>query len=183
MSEQTTASATPEVKVSWDAVRALAVAVGVREAARRLGISEAATRKRCQREGWLKDDTVRQVTAQSVALRNQPTCRQVSPAQAIAMELARENAETRAGFSRAMAGVAKYVSNRDPEENLADASNVKAAAQTAGLVHSWADQQPASRMRIDVLLQKPEAVTIECESQVVDAEWDDASDSVSPDVV
>ncbi len=178
MSEQTTASATPEVKVSWDAVRALAVAVGVREAARRLGISEAATRKRCQREGWLKDDTVRQATAQSVAMRSQPVCRQVSPAQAIAMELASQNMETRVGFSRAMAGVAKYVSNRDPEENLADAGNVKAAAQTAGLVHAWADQQPASRIRLEVLLSKPEPTTIDVESQVVEAEWDDASNTL-----
>lgn len=41
--------------VDWNEVRTLAMAVGVREAARRMEISEEATMKRCQREGWLDE--------------------------------------------------------------------------------------------------------------------------------
>jgi len=39
--------------VDWREVETLAVAIGVREAARRMGLSEEAVMKRCSREGWL----------------------------------------------------------------------------------------------------------------------------------
>ena len=41
------------LNVDWTAVRVLAVAVGVREAARQMGISEDAVRQRSKREGWM----------------------------------------------------------------------------------------------------------------------------------
>jgi hypothetical protein len=41
------------LNVDWPAVRVLAVAVGVREAARQMGISEDAVRQRSKREGWM----------------------------------------------------------------------------------------------------------------------------------
>ncbi len=100
-----------------------------------------------------------------------PVVSRLSPTQANAMELQRLGAETRMGFAKAIAGVAKHVADRKPAENLADAGNVKAAAQTAGLVHSWADQAPAGRLRLEVLLQKPEPLTIEADAQVVEGDW------------
>jgi hypothetical protein len=41
------------LNVDWPAVRVLAAAVGVREAARQMGISEDAVRQRSKREGWM----------------------------------------------------------------------------------------------------------------------------------
>jgi hypothetical protein len=41
------------LNVDWPAVRVLAVAVGVREAARQMGISQDAVRQRSKREGWM----------------------------------------------------------------------------------------------------------------------------------
>jgi hypothetical protein len=41
------------LNVDWSAVRVLAVAVGVREAARQMGISQDAVRQRSKREGWM----------------------------------------------------------------------------------------------------------------------------------
>ena len=41
------------LNVDWPAVRVLAVAVGVREAARQMGISQDAVRQRPKREGWM----------------------------------------------------------------------------------------------------------------------------------
>src|SRR5436190_22439667 len=41
------------LNVDWPAVRVLAVAVGVREAARQMGISQDAARQRSKREGWM----------------------------------------------------------------------------------------------------------------------------------
>jgi hypothetical protein len=41
------------LNVDWPAVQVLAVAVGVREAARQMGISQDAVRQRSKREGWM----------------------------------------------------------------------------------------------------------------------------------
>jgi hypothetical protein len=41
------------LNVDWPAVRVLAVALGVREAARQMGISEDAVRQRSKREAWM----------------------------------------------------------------------------------------------------------------------------------
>jgi hypothetical protein len=41
------------LNVDWSGVRVLAVAVGVREAARQMGISEDAVRQRSKRERWM----------------------------------------------------------------------------------------------------------------------------------
>jgi hypothetical protein len=41
------------LNVDWPAVRVLAVAVGVREAARQMQISQDAVRQRSKREGWM----------------------------------------------------------------------------------------------------------------------------------
>lgn len=174
MSEQT-------APINWEAVRVLAMAVGVREAARRLGISEDATRKRCQRERWLGDPETREAHGIALGGRSgrpmnaiESPSRQMSPAAAMAMEIAALSSETKLGFARSTAGVAKYVQSRAPEANLADAGNVKAAAQTAELIHGWRDQPKPSAMRLEVLLTKPETHVdaIEIEAQVTEGQWD-----------
>jgi hypothetical protein len=57
------------LSVDWPAVRVLAVAVGVREAARQMGISQDAVRQRSKREGWI----ISAKSAQQLALTNSVT--------------------------------------------------------------------------------------------------------------
>ncbi len=49
------ASMPAALDVDWESVKTLAISVGAREAARRMGLSEDAVRQRCTREGWLRD--------------------------------------------------------------------------------------------------------------------------------
>jgi hypothetical protein len=157
------------IPVNWEAIKVLAIAVGVREAARRMGLSEEAVKRRCTREGWLKDPEVREAASQAVKMRTQSTLvPKVSPMQALAAEITALGAESRLGFARAIHGVAKHVSQRDPEENLADAQNVRASAQTANLVHGWQDASPQVRLRLDVLggAKAEDAPTIDVEADV-----------------
>lgn len=160
--------------VNWEAVRVLAVAVGVREAARRLGMSQEATMKRSQREGWLRDPETRaaiarltsqrQSEAASQRLSVSATCPQLSPAAAMAGELAQLNGKTRLSHARAQAAVAAHVEGRTGAENLEDAQNVKAAAQTSNLVFGWNESPAVPRLRLDVLLSKPGSDIIEIEA-------------------
>jgi hypothetical protein len=71
------------LNVDWPAVRVLAVAVGVREAAGQMGISQDAVRQRSKREGWMAS---RKTAAQraatdslSVFFRRKKASRTVNP--------------------------------------------------------------------------------------------------------
>ena len=93
------------LNVDWPAVRVLAVAVGVREAARQMGISEDAVRQRSKREGWMASPkTVAQralakpVTSVSPAL---------SPAHALANVLQEHERETKLSLARSARRMAK----------------------------------------------------------------------------
>jgi hypothetical protein len=166
--------------VNWEAVRVLAVAVGVREAARRLGISQEATMKRSQREAWLRDpearaanarlNSQRQSDAASQRLTMSATCPRMSPAAAMAGELAQLNGKTRLCHARAQAKVAEHVAERSGAENLDDAQKIKAAAQTANLIHGWQDQPPTVRVRLDVLCGSADATPIDIEAETAGAD-------------
>lgn len=146
----------------WPAVRVLAQVVGLREAARRFaahGVTEAAARKRSQRERWAQDGPFGKakpiVTVSPAA----------TAAQAMAAEMRDLNGKSRLAHARAQAAVAEYVAGRDGAETLADAQNVKAAAQTANLVFGWQDSPATTRVRLDLIcsIESP-AIPLEEES-------------------
>ncbi len=184
MSEAIATTGNVEAKpISWEAVKALAMVVGVREAARRMELSEEQVKKRCTREGWLSDPRARQAVTNAVALRSGISApvpmSPKSPAALIAQELAELNAKSRLSLARGMSKASTTIENMDGQEIVADAGNVKAIVQATAQVHAWADQPATSRVRLEVLLSKPEPTTIDVESQVVDSQWDDAG--VSPE--
>lgn len=169
--------------VSWEAVKVLALAVGVREAARRLGLKEENVKKRCTREGWLKDPTAREANELIMRQRLQERgalaaqSPKVSPSAVMASELLDLSSKSRLGFAKASAGVAAHVASRDPEENLMDAQNVKAAAQTANMVFGWSDSAPNVKIRLDVLNAPNEQPIFDVEADVTPSEsWDNELD-------
>ncbi len=163
--------ATQEVAVSEDALREMVGRYGVRGTARMLGMTETQAntfRQRVARGRWMDDPAI-------VALRSKaapepkPIVSTLSPVQAAAMELQGYSVASRLGHAKAASVAANHVSTLTGEELLADAGNVKALVQHASTTFAWQDQPPSSRMRIDVLLQRPEPLTIE--AQIIDAEW------------
>lgn len=163
--------------VNWEAVRALAMVVGVREAARRMGISEAATMQRSKREGWLSSPEARQVNKLAVAQRSGLTAprQQLSAGAVIQAEIAALGSKTRLSFARATAKVGEHVAELPPEQILADAGNVKAIAQTADLVHGWKDAAPQVKIRLDVLGSAAESAPIDISADVVSDSWSEES--------
>lgn len=153
---------------TWAAVRALAQIVGVREAARRFakhGVTEAAARKRSQRENWAQDGPFGKTS---------PVVTTLSPAATVAQAMAAEmkdlSSKTRLGHARAQAAVAEHVAERSGAENLEDAQNVKAAAQTSNLVFGWNDAPAVPRLRLDVLLSKPGCDVVEIEAELTESD-------------
>ncbi len=155
--------------VDWSSVRTLAVAVGVREAARRLGLSEEAVMKRCSREGWLAEPEMRAAAARSVQERSSALSACVrSPAQELAKELLALGSKSRIGFARGLAKAASHVETLEGPEMLEKAQEVKATIQSAALVHGWSANAPVTRISLHVSGHDtglPDAGT------TVEAEW------------
>jgi hypothetical protein len=117
------------LNVDWPAVRVLAVAVRVREAARQMGISEDAVRQRSKREHWMASPKT--VAQRALA---KPVTR-VSPhalADALPNVLQEHERETKLSLARSARRMAK-----DAEQaTLREAPYVHKAAQVASITHA-----------------------------------------------
>src|SRR5262249_11707480 len=134
------------LNVEWSAVRVLAVAVGVREAARQMQISEDAVRQRSKREGWM-------VSAKASAQRAlaKPVTRvspdAVSPADALANVLSERKERSKLGLSKYAAEAAERAGESDGDLDLS--RNVRDVAA----VHStlWPEQNQENILNLNVL--------------------------------
>jgi hypothetical protein len=88
------------LNLDWHAVRVLAVAVDVREAAREMGISEDAVRQPSKREGWMASA---KAAAQRALAKHvtEVSPSALSPADALASALSDDSRETKLGLSAA----------------------------------------------------------------------------------
>jgi hypothetical protein len=176
MSEQTTVAQ----PVNWEAVKMLALVVGVRESARRMGISEEAVKKRCTREGWLSTPEAQAANKLAVAGRSGKTAALVpvmSPTAALNAELNLLGSKTRLSLARGVSKAAETVETMSGSQILENAQNVKSVAQTADIIHGYRDAAPQVKIRLDVLSGSAEAAPIDIEASVTDS-W--AEDSVDP---
>jgi hypothetical protein len=145
------------LNVDWSAVRVLAVAVGVREAARQMGISEDAVRQRSKREGWMASPkTVAQRAQAKPVTSVSPDA--LSPADALANVLQEYERETKLSLARSARRMAK-----DAEQaTLREAPYVHKTAQVASITHSWREKEknPNAILNVAILTgaEKPERV-------------------------
>src|SRR5215469_13280657 len=106
------------LNVDWPAVRVLAVAVGVREAARQMGISQDAVRQRSKREGWM----ISAKSAEQRALAKAVTSvspNVLSPADALANVLSECKHRSRLGLSVYTASAAQQAADSGGDLRLA----------------------------------------------------------------
>lgn len=180
MSEQSTL---PQ-PVNWEAVRMLALVVGVRESARRMGISEEAVKKRCTREGWLSSPEAKAVNKTAVAQRSGLTVSgspQLSPTAVLNGELVALGQKTRLSLARGMSTASKFVEEMTGGQIIDNANEVKAIAQTADLVHGWKDAAPQVKIRLDVLSGGAEPAPIDISADVMPSDsWDNADATADP---
>ena len=106
------------LNVDWAAVRVLAVAVGVREAARQMGISQDAVRQRSKREGWMASPKT--VTQRALA---KPPVTSVSPvalspAHALANVFSERKHRTKLGLSKYVTEAAERAGESDGDLGL-----------------------------------------------------------------
>jgi hypothetical protein len=124
-------------EVNREAVRVLAQAIGVRAAAREMGIPEATVQAWSAKGKWMIGEQKRSRVYTVATTKAQPGV--VNPADAMANVLENLSENTRLGFARASAKVAEKLSTSDVDELLGEkrAAAAHTWAKTAALAHGW----------------------------------------------
>lgn len=145
--------------VNKEAVQVLVGAVGVREAARQMGLSENTVLAWANRGGWVQHiANAKERKVQSLAS-NRPDSLQspaIKPADALQNVLQDDSRETRISLSKSTRRLAKDAESAPLEQ----AGDVLQVAKTASLIHGWAPGAPATGqamvLNINVLGASPD---------------------------
>lgn len=92
--------------------------------------------QRSHRENWLRDLPRSQQLPPTVI---RPVSIVSSPSEIMAAELRNLNSRSRLSVARGLHKAAEVIETREGQENLIDASNVKATVQSLNMVHGWQD--------------------------------------------
>lgn len=146
----------PPLPIDWDDVKTLAVAIGVREAARRMGLPEETVKRRCSREKWLQPTQEQQqidaVRAQVTAERLQRSG--IAPRVPTAAEiLANLGEDTRSKLAVGVNKGAQAVADMDGQEVLLSSQQVAQLTKAAATVHGWQSTGPSLSVRLDLIAQ------------------------------
>lgn len=152
-------------QIDWAGIRANAVTLGIRGAARQAGanlqpIEQARfvnrVLKRAEREGWVKAKQAAQAIAPASATNpgQQLSTNVINGSEAIAKQLADDSIATRFGFSKAARKVAER-SAEMPAPALMDKDTSQAAKHWHGVaagVHGWEQKQDQIAVMVNVAL-------------------------------
>lgn len=156
--------------VDWEAIKTLAIAVGAREAARRLGMSEDAVRQRCTRERWMADLPRSQTLPLSV---RQPVATVATPSQVMAASMREKAVRGRAAALTAGCKALERIAEMDADELI--------LPESADVALKWTKQHATAAgygagdgvAKVALNITGGHAVTQE-QPMTLDAEWGDA---------
>jgi len=141
------------IPIDHEAVRVVAVQIGVREAARRFGLGEDVVRQWSSRENWFEKQ--REVDEAVQLVKNERLeAMGLSPAvtNRSASDVLRDyNGETRLSHAKVARKVANSLCEKDPDELILNMPNVLGAAKHAALTFGWTSGSSGTSVRLDLL--------------------------------
>lgn len=159
----------PASAVPWTDVETMIKAgIGVRETARRLGLSEERVKRMATRRGWAPQSPAAKLDAAQAALqvvRNEVCPHVPTAADALAKVLREAEETTKLGLARGIARASQLVEQQDPATTYETADKLKALTGSAATVFRWSDTVQQS-VRLSIYTGSAD-VQIE-ESPVVD---------------
>lgn len=139
------------LQVDREAARVLCVAVGVREAARQMGIPEATMQAWSARGKWTQKITDAQATKaerlQSSVITLQPIA--TKPAEALYNSLEETGKQTKLNLVKAASKAAKSFSERTGEAVIKSAKALREITSTAATLHGW-EQAGSTNVQINL---------------------------------
>lgn len=133
--------------VSREEVKLLAISVGVREAARKLGIPEPTVQSWSARGKWFKQPempiTARQKQGATIAT--------IQPAEALIIQLRDDSEQTKLSLSRSVRRGAKALEAMPDIVPFTAADKVKHLVGAASQLHGWEQSKESGHLDINVL--------------------------------
>lgn len=126
--------------IDKEAVRTLAVAIGVREAARKLGLDENRVLQWSHRGQWFKQPAKVQ---QPPTVTKNAVIAVIKPSQALSESLEDDSKATRIGLSQASRRAADHLKAQTGAQVLKSAKSMKEIASVASIVHGWEAKKDA----------------------------------------
>lgn len=130
-------------EITRESVKTLAIAVGVREAARQLGLSEERVMKWSQREKWLKNE-----------LKPQPptvTRNEVRAVRKPSEVLAEYGKTTRFHLAKATDKASEHISEQSPDFILAKSEDLRRVVSSAAQIHGWDEKKDSAGINLSIL--------------------------------
>jgi hypothetical protein len=141
-------------QVDREAVKTLAIAVGVREAARRLGLNEDRVCQWSKRGQWFKNPP----KPKTIAVQQGIVSTVSTASDALRSTLTERSNATKLGLSKAAAKAAEHLAESEPVTILKHSRAMKDVASTASVVHGWEagsrDTGPFNPGAIQILSQR-----------------------------
>lgn len=128
-------------KIDREAVKTLAIAIGVRAAARQLGLSEERVMKWSQRDKWFKQP---EPVPLPITLANHEVRVVRKPSDVLANVLAEDNRETKIGLSKAGRKAAETFAGMNGEQVIEQADGFSKIVTGVSKIHAWEAVQPGS---------------------------------------
>ena len=117
------------INIDREAVKTLAIAVGVREAARQLGLNENRVLQWSKRGQWFKPKPQPPKQSDVITV--------IKPSEALAETLKQHNNDTKLGLSTAAVKTAKHAATMSPVQVLRVSRGLKNVTEIAEKVHGW----------------------------------------------
>jgi hypothetical protein len=158
--------------VDWEAVQTLAIAIGVREAARQMGINEDAVRQRSSREGWIKDIPRSQPLPPTMI---QPVTNVTTAAKALGNSMREDAQRGRAAALRVSRRALERVDRMEDDQLVVP--EVATMAHTwikgASLAGGYGAADSVARLDLRITTDRTPPVTL-------DAQWSESTEAVEP---
>lgn len=132
-------------------VQMLALEVGVREAARMLGLPESTVQAWSAREGWLEDAPRSQPLPPTVI--RPATAATKNPVEAYKQALAERGNKSRMSLAIGLGNAADRVAEMPADAILAQAQDIKAITGSLSTVHSWQEQGTSIKLNLGITSQ------------------------------
>lgn len=134
-----------------EAVKTLAIAVGVREAARQLGINQNTVRQWSSRFKWFKQPDSIPVPPTITKQNGLSITSVTKPSEALRIALEDDSRTTKLGLSKAARRAAETFQGMTGAGVIKRAKQLKEVTGTAAQIHNWEGQHGSSNLDINVL--------------------------------
>lgn len=150
----------PQQSIDWPGIRALAVAIGVREAARRSAadLPEDEQKRfvlrvlqRSHREGWIVQKKEVQAAPRTLSQAKPLSSPVIASSDAMAESLSDDSKTTRLSLSKAAKAAAIAFSERSGEAVIKSAKALREITSTAATLHGW-EQAGSTNVQINLAL-------------------------------